>query len=78
MHSEKSARSFLQPSSNGSVAAAWIARQGVRHLVLCTQPEMAAAHHLYEQAGVARLPERDWCPVEGLTLLAYGLVLPAQ
>jgi ribosomal protein S18 acetylase RimI-like enzyme len=54
------------------------ARQGVRHLVLCTQPEMAAAHHLYEQAGFARLPERDWCPVEGLTLLAYGLVLPAQ
>ncbi len=54
------------------------AQLGVRHLVLCTQPEMAAARHLYQQAGFARLPERDWTPVEGLTLLAYGLVLPAQ
>jgi ribosomal protein S18 acetylase RimI-like enzyme len=54
------------------------AQQGVRHLVLCTQPEMAAAHHLYEQAGFARLPERDWSPVEGLTLIAYGLTLAGQ
>jgi ribosomal protein S18 acetylase RimI-like enzyme len=52
-------------------------RHGIRHLVLCTQPDMLAAHHLYEQAGFGRLPERDWIPVPGTTLLAYGLVLPA-
>jgi ribosomal protein S18 acetylase RimI-like enzyme len=51
------------------------ARRGVRHLVLLTQPEMRAAQHLYEQAGFRRLPERDWAPVPGVLLLAYGLTL---
>jgi ribosomal protein S18 acetylase RimI-like enzyme len=51
-------------------------RLGVRHLVLCSQPDMLAAHHLYERAGFRRLPERDWSPGENLTLLAYGLALP--
>jgi ribosomal protein S18 acetylase RimI-like enzyme len=53
------------------------ADQGVRHLVLCTQPEMLAAQHLYEVAGFRRIPERDWCPVPGFTLLAYGRDLRA-
>jgi ribosomal protein S18 acetylase RimI-like enzyme len=48
---------------------------GVEHLVLLTQPEMKAAHHLYDEAGFARLPERDWSPESGVTLLAYGLML---
>ena len=47
-------------------------RDGVQHLVLCTQPDMKAAHHLYEQAGFQRLPERDWSPEPGDCLLAYG------
>jgi ribosomal protein S18 acetylase RimI-like enzyme len=51
--------------------------QGVRHLVLCTQPEMFAAQHLYEVAGFRRIPDRDWCPAPGFTLLAYGLDLQA-
>jgi ribosomal protein S18 acetylase RimI-like enzyme len=51
------------------------ARRGVRHLVLLTLPEMRAAHHLYTQAGFSRLPDRDWSPRPGATLLAYGLVL---
>jgi ribosomal protein S18 acetylase RimI-like enzyme len=51
------------------------AREGIRHLVLLTQAEMKAAHHLYEEAGFSRLPERDWSPEPGLTLLAYGLTL---
>src|ERR1035438_404464 len=51
--------------------------QGIRHLVLCTQPEMFAAQHLYEVAGFRRIPERDWCPVPGFTLLAYGRDLRA-
>jgi ribosomal protein S18 acetylase RimI-like enzyme len=49
--------------------------QGVRHLVLCTQPEMFAAQHPYQAAGFRRIPDRDWCPVPGFTLLAFGLDL---
>ena len=51
-------------------------QHGVRHLVLCSQPEMAAAHRVYEDAGFTRLPERDWSPVPQVRLLAYGLLLP--
>jgi ribosomal protein S18 acetylase RimI-like enzyme len=52
-------------------------RDGIRNLVLLTQAEMKAAHHLYEQAGFARLPERDWSPEPGVSLLAYGMALDA-
>ncbi len=48
---------------------------GVGHLVLCTQTTMLAAHRLYERAGFIRLPDRDWAPEPGTTLLAYGLRL---
>jgi ribosomal protein S18 acetylase RimI-like enzyme len=51
---------------------------GVRHLVLCTEPEMRGAHRLYEQAGFVRLPARDWSPAPGVTLLVYGLNLDDQ
>ena len=50
----------------------------VRHLVLCTQPGMRAAQHLYEQAGFTRLPDRDWSPGGGKILLAYGMYLAAR
>ncbi len=49
---------------------------GVRHLLLCTQTTMHAAQHLYTEAGFRRLPERDFTPVPGFTLPAYGLLLP--
>jgi ribosomal protein S18 acetylase RimI-like enzyme len=48
---------------------------GVRQLLLLTQSEMKTAHRIYEQVGFARLPERDYCPEPGITLLAYGLDL---
>lgn len=51
-------------------------RAGVRLLLLLTQPDMKAAHHLYEQAGFRRMPQRDWEPEPGDPLLAYGLPLP--
>lgn len=50
-------------------------REGIRHLLLLTQPDMKAAHHLYEVAGFTRLPERDRYPEPGFALLAYGLIL---
>lgn len=48
---------------------------GISHLVLCTTPGMRTAHHLYEREGFVRLPERDWSPGPGDTLLVYGLRL---
>jgi hypothetical protein len=30
---------------------------------------------MYEQEGFVRLPERDWSPAPGITLLAYGMRL---
>ena len=53
------------------------AQRGVPHLVLCTQIDMRAAQYLYEKAGFRRLAARDWSPAPGVTLLAYGLVLPS-
>ncbi len=61
-----------------ALVAAAMARarhQGVRDLLLLTQPEMKAAHHLYEDAGFTRLAERDWSPEPGVVLLAYRLQL---
>jgi GNAT superfamily N-acetyltransferase len=50
-------------------------RAGVRRLLLLTQQEMKIAQHMYERAGFLRMPDRDWSPVEGTILLAYGLPL---
>ena len=49
------------------------AREGIRHLLLSTQPDMKAAQHLYAEAGFIRLPERDWSPEPGDPLLAFGM-----
>jgi ribosomal protein S18 acetylase RimI-like enzyme len=51
------------------------AEQGIRQLVLSTQSGMDAARHLYTSVGFGRLPDRDWSPAPGFTLLAYGLRL---
>jgi ribosomal protein S18 acetylase RimI-like enzyme len=48
---------------------------GTRRLLLSTQPAMAAAQRLYVATGFSRLPERDWSPTPGLTLLAFCLPL---
>jgi ribosomal protein S18 acetylase RimI-like enzyme len=50
-------------------------KMGVRHLVLSTQSGMDAARYLYSSVGFVRLPDRDWSPAPGFTLLAYGLPL---
>lgn len=42
---------------------------------LSTQPEMRAAHRIYERMGFVRTPERDWSPVPGVDLLTYVLTL---
>jgi GNAT superfamily N-acetyltransferase len=42
---------------------------------LSTQPEMLAAHRIYERLGFVRTPERDWSPIPGVDLLTYVLTL---
>jgi ribosomal protein S18 acetylase RimI-like enzyme len=55
------------------------AEQQVRNLLLASLPAMRAAHHLYEQHGFTRMPERDWTPEGGSgLLLVYGMRLPAE
>lgn len=51
------------------------AAAGAARLLLSTQPEMTAAQRLYASLGFARLPDLDWSPVPGLTLLAFGISL---
>lgn len=49
------------------------AADGVHRLLLSTQPDMRAAHHLYETEGFRRAPGLDWQPVPGFTLLVYEM-----
>jgi ribosomal protein S18 acetylase RimI-like enzyme len=50
----------------------------VRQLLLLTHPDMRAAQHLYAEAGFSRLPDRDYQPGSGPTLLAFGLELGTE
>lgn len=50
-------------------------RDGCTLVRLSTQPEMAAAHRLYERLGFVRTPALDWRPVPDLLLLTYELEL---
>lgn len=43
---------------------------GFAGAVLSTEPDMHAAHRLYEGRGYVRQPERDW-QLRGFTLLVY-------
>lgn len=45
---------------------------GAHRVVLCTAAEMHVAHRLYARLGFTRLPQLDWCPLPGYTLLAFG------
>jgi ribosomal protein S18 acetylase RimI-like enzyme len=53
------------------------AAAGATRLLLSTQPNMRAAQALYASLGFARLPELDWTPVPGVTLLAFGRAVTA-
>ncbi len=45
---------------------------GAEAMVLSSLPEMAAAHRVYARLGYRRLPERDWQPMPGVQLIAFG------
>jgi predicted N-acetyltransferase YhbS len=42
-------------------------------IVISTEPDMRAAHRIYERFGFVRDPERDWRPLPDVPLLAYQL-----
>lgn len=48
---------------------------GLSGLSMSTQPSMTPAHRVYERLGFVRLPERDWEPRPGVSLIAYHLAL---
>ena len=50
-------------------------RQGVRGLVLSTQPSMLAAHSLYKKHAFVRNQARDWQRPDGRMFLAYERAL---
>ena len=43
---------------------------GVR---MSTMDRMTSAHRVYQRLGFARVPEDDWSPEPGVSLLAYGV-----
>ena len=51
---------------------------GAHRVVLSTQPQMRAAHRLYERLGFVRAPDLDWTPEAGVELLGYCLALSAR
>ena len=53
-------------------------RRGKQGVVCSSQPEMRAAHRIYQRLGFLRVPERDWSPVPGVELLAFAKPLRAQ
>lgn len=48
---------------------------GFTRMVLCSDERMLGAQRLYAELGFRRLPERDWSPVPGVSLLAFTLRL---
>jgi ribosomal protein S18 acetylase RimI-like enzyme len=53
-------------------------RRGKEAVVCSSQPEMRAAHRIYERLGFRRAPDRDWSPVPGVELLVFALSLHAR
>lgn len=51
------------------------AEGAARRVVLCSTDDMHAAHRLYRRLGFHRIPERDWSPSAGVSLLAFALDL---
>jgi ribosomal protein S18 acetylase RimI-like enzyme len=47
--------------------------EGARGVVICSLPEMSAAHRVYARLGFRRVPELDWEPVPGVELHGYRI-----
>jgi ribosomal protein S18 acetylase RimI-like enzyme len=47
--------------------------EGARGVVICSLPDMTAAHRVYDRLGFYRVPELDWSPVPGVELHGYRI-----
>jgi ribosomal protein S18 acetylase RimI-like enzyme len=47
--------------------------EGARAVVICSLPQMTAAHRMYDRLGFRRVPELDWEPVAGVDLHGYRI-----
>lgn len=73
----------VSPAARGLGAGTSLARHcvdrsaalGHTGVVLSSSTRMAAAHRIYTALGFTRLPHRDWSPIAGVDLLAFGLEL---
>jgi GNAT superfamily N-acetyltransferase len=60
------------------LVAAMVARSrelSAQRVVICSAEDMTTAHRLYARCGFRRVPERDWCPMPHIPLLAFALEL---
>jgi ribosomal protein S18 acetylase RimI-like enzyme len=48
---------------------------GARAIVICTRDFAVRAHRLYAKLGFVRVPEQDWSPLPGVSLLALRRVI---
>jgi GNAT superfamily N-acetyltransferase len=66
-----------QGSGAGRALVAWCIerarREGRARLLIHSGDWMTRAHAMYDRFGFEREPDRDWEPVEGMKLLAFGL-----
>ena len=46
---------------------------GARGVVICSLPQMKAAHRVYERLGFYRVPALDWEPMPGVELHCYRI-----
>jgi ribosomal protein S18 acetylase RimI-like enzyme len=53
-------------------------KTGANRVVLYSAQEMHGAHRLYARLGFIRMPERDWYPLPGVRLLAFGVTTPTS
>ena len=67
----------VQGSGAGRALVEWCIerarRDGRARLLIHSGDWMTRAHAMYDRFGFEREPERDWEPVEGMKLLAFGL-----
>jgi GNAT superfamily N-acetyltransferase len=73
----------VDPSAQGAGAGTALARlceerareHGATAMALSSLATMTAAHRIYGRLGYERDPARDWSPVAGVDLLAFGKTL---
>ncbi|MGH3508078.1 MAG: hypothetical protein ACRDO2_12825, partial [Nocardioidaceae bacterium] len=51
---------------------------GLEAMAICSMPQMAAAHGLYDEFGFERAESLDWSPVDGVELWGFRAALDQE